>query len=167
MVRSFGLILLCCLGTAVHADQVVVSGGVVAISRDDCARRIQHHPGPGVAYQSGMDVHGKPVAPADLDGNERLNLIPDKLQFDVRINPMNYAQGQKAAIPSTPASPSAGTTGATVTPQMQQGMYANTSMPVAHVEVDPKTGVTMLNDKPLTAAQDKALLDACGKAGFR
>lgn len=39
------------------------------LNRDDCRNLVVHLPAPGVAYRPGVDVHGKPVAPADLGGS--------------------------------------------------------------------------------------------------
>ena len=50
----------------------------IAVARSDCELAVRYVPPPGVAYQPGVDVHGKPVAPADLDGNQRLQL-PDTI----------------------------------------------------------------------------------------
>jgi len=41
----------------------------------DCAQLVRHVPAPDVAYRPGVDVHGRPVAPADLDAAEVT--IPD------------------------------------------------------------------------------------------
>lgn len=42
---------------------------VVVVGRTTCRALTAHQPAPGVAYQPGVDVHGKPVAPADLPSN--------------------------------------------------------------------------------------------------
>ncbi len=39
---------------------------IVVVGRDTCRALAAHHPAPGVAYTPGVDVHGRPVAPADL-----------------------------------------------------------------------------------------------------
>jgi hypothetical protein len=146
MVRSGVLVLMLMAGQTALADQVTVTGGTVYVTKSDCAALVQHHPAADVTYQPGTDVHGKYVAPADLPGNDLSNLVPDKIHFDVRVNPLTYSQGQAAAQPER---------------------YSNTAMPVAHVEVDLKSGQATLNGKPLTGTQDKALLEACRKAGLR
>src|SRR5215471_2846074 len=59
----------------------------IAIARSDCELAVRYVPPPGVAYQPGVDVHGKPVAPADLDGGHRLQLpetIPVVITDDLR-----------------------------------------------------------------------------------
>lgn len=55
---------------------VTAAGGeeLVRIGREDCLRLQRHVPDANVAYKPGMDVRGKPVAPADLGGGAQLNL---------------------------------------------------------------------------------------------
>lgn len=135
---------------AALADQVTVTGGTVYVTKSDCAQLVAHHPAPGVAYQPGVDVHGKYVAPADLPGTDATGLVPGGIHFDITVNPMAYAG----------RSGSSTTTG-------QAGKYPNTAAPVAHVDVDLASGEARLNGQPLTPAQDKALFEACHKAGLR
>jgi hypothetical protein len=59
----------------------------VAIARSDCELALRYVEPPGVDYQSGVDVHGHPVAPADLDEQHRLQLpesIPVFITDDMR-----------------------------------------------------------------------------------
>jgi hypothetical protein len=63
----------------------------VTVSKQDCSRLIHHQPAPNVAYQPGVDVHGKKVASADLEGSgNSIKLLPEVLQFNVNINPVDY-----------------------------------------------------------------------------
>ncbi len=71
----------------------------VAITRADCARLVAHVPGPDVAYQPGVDVYGREVAPADLGGAPRIELpetilidieIDLQARFDIPIDPTQY-----------------------------------------------------------------------------
>lgn len=129
------------------ADQVTITGGTVYVTRQDCTQLVQHHPAPDVAYQPGVDVHGKYVPPADLPGNDYSNLVPDKVQFEVMVNPLSYGDQAGAAAPG--------------------GRYGNTALPVAHVEVDLRSGAVSLNGKPIASQQEQVLLEACRKAGIR
>ncbi|PKU25823.1 hypothetical protein [Telmatospirillum siberiense] len=137
------------------ADPVGVSGAGVYVTRSDCMALVRHHPSPDVAYQPGTDVHGKYVAPADLPADNGGFTLPDKVQFDLKINPMDYVKGQQSGSSST-----SGTT-------TSSSKYANTAMPVARISVDLKTGQTSLNGRPLEGEQDLYVLEACRKAGFR
>lgn len=56
----------------------------VAISRRDCERLVRHEPAPDVAYQAGVDVHGRPVAPADLGGGAQIEL-PDVIYIPIEV----------------------------------------------------------------------------------
>jgi hypothetical protein len=146
MIRR-SILLMVLLGPSIAlADPVGVSGASVYVTKSDCMALVRHHPSADATYQPGTDVHGKYVAPADLPGSNAGITLPDKVQFDLKINPMNYAQGQQNAV---------------------SGKYANTALTVAHISVDLKTGQTLLNGKPLDGEQDQYILDACYKAGFR
>jgi hypothetical protein len=56
----------------------------IAISRQDCQRLVDHEPAPDVAYQPGVDVHGRPVAPADLGGGQQIQL-PDVIYIPIEV----------------------------------------------------------------------------------
>ena len=57
----------------------------VTITRADCARLVEHVPGPDVAYQPGVDVYGRDVAPADLGGAPRIEL-PETIVIDIEVD---------------------------------------------------------------------------------
>jgi hypothetical protein len=56
----------------------------VAISERDCERLVKHEPAPDVTYQPGVDVHGRPVAPADLNGGNQIEL-PDVIYIPIEV----------------------------------------------------------------------------------
>jgi len=62
----------------------------ISVSGDACAAVAHLNDAPGVAYQPGVDVHGKAVAPADLPGsrnealNEQLSGFPIKITVDLQ-----------------------------------------------------------------------------------
>jgi len=56
----------------------------IAISRKDCDRLVNHEPAPDVTYQPGVDVHGRPVAPADLGGGQQIQL-PDVIYIPIEV----------------------------------------------------------------------------------
>ena len=59
----------------------------IAIARSDCELAVRYVAPPGVAYQPGVDVNGRPVAPADVDSDHRLKLrdsIPVIISDDLR-----------------------------------------------------------------------------------
>ncbi len=57
----------------------------VAITRADCARLVEHVPGPDMAYRPGVDVYGQEVAPADLGGALRIEL-PETVLIDIEVD---------------------------------------------------------------------------------
>jgi hypothetical protein len=144
----FDMIFVLALSGAAWAESVDVSGQPVYVTRNDCAALTKYHQPPGVAYQPGVDVHGKSVAPADLDsGTQNLNLGHDRVQFNLQINPLTYGAN-------------------TSTLGGNQARFGNTAMPVARVTVDLKTGETLINGQPLDGQQDRIVLEACRKAGI-
>ncbi len=69
----------------------------VTITRADCARLVKHVPGPDVAYRPGVDVYGREVAPADLNGAPRIEL-PETILIDIEIDLL-----RRFGIPANPA----------------------------------------------------------------
>lgn len=57
----------------------------IRISRADCSKLVRHVPDSSVAYQPGVDVRGRKVAPADLDGGFQVD-PPDEFTFDIEID---------------------------------------------------------------------------------
>jgi len=57
----------------------------IAIARSDCELAVRYVTPPGVDYQPGVDVNGRPVAPADLDDGRRLQL-PESIPVFITDN---------------------------------------------------------------------------------
>ncbi len=114
------------------------------VTRQDCRQLVAHHPDPGVEYKPGVDVRGKYVAPADLPNQANFNL-PDKIEFDLRLNPLAYAPQSGA-----PA-----------------GAFQNTATNLGHVEMDLGSGKAKLNGHTLDDEQTSIVTEACRKAGYR
>jgi hypothetical protein len=91
--RVFRTITLTRIGGLLGAAATVAFGSpsaalaqsVVIISRGDCARLTVHQPAPDVAYQPGVDVQGRPVAPADLPGSNPPIAMPDEIAIDITV----------------------------------------------------------------------------------
>jgi hypothetical protein len=66
----------------------------IAITRQDCQYLVRHQPAPDVAYQPGVDVHGNPVAPADLNGGAQIKL-PETIYIPIEVD-----IGQRYHIPA-------------------------------------------------------------------
>jgi hypothetical protein len=50
-----------------------------------CSALVKHTPDAGVAYQPGVDVEGKPVAPADLPGAPQMQM-PQKITIPLTVS---------------------------------------------------------------------------------
>ena len=57
----------------------------IKISKRDCERVVAHRARDDVAFKPGVDVHGRKVKPADLDGRVPLKL-PTELTIDIGID---------------------------------------------------------------------------------
>ena len=97
--------ILALVGGQAQAQQVLSPLAThVVISGQDCQRLVRHVPAPDVAYKPGVDVHGKPVAPADLPGSAGGYQLPDHIEFNYTINPVNYGQTKALAAQASAAS---------------------------------------------------------------
>ena len=111
----------------------------IAISRKDCERLVNHEPAPDVTYQPGVDVHGRPVVPADLGGGQQIQL-PDVIYI-----PIEVLIQDKFGIPANSV------------------LYDATAL-VGVVEV--RGNQVYFEDQPLTDPEIVALEQACRDRGF-
>ena len=58
---------------------------VVTISKIDCGRLVKHQPAADVAYQPGIDVNGRPVAPADLGDGIQI-AVPEVIRIPIEVD---------------------------------------------------------------------------------
>jgi hypothetical protein len=93
-----------------------------------------------VAYQPGVDVHGKAVAPADLARDDDPG-VPQKISIDL-----------KALLGQVPGNNA---------PTLLGQSYVNTGQ----VSIDLNDGSVSLNGQKIGAEADAAIADACRKAG--
>lgn len=144
------VVLLVVLISSVSQAQQVLSplATRVVISKQDCQRAIQHIPSADVAYKAGVDVHGKPVVPADLPSNGGGIKLPDQIEFKYKINPTNFASTATQA-----ASQSQLTTG------------NNSQMTVATIKYDLASGLLTVNGKPLSGTDQQGIAEECRKNG--
>lgn len=56
----------------------------VAITRQDCDRLVKYQEPAGVEYQPGVNSHGEPVAPADVNGGVQLQL-PNTIVIPIEV----------------------------------------------------------------------------------
>ncbi len=67
---------------------VALDNPVVTISKTDCDRLVAHRPAPDVAYQPGVDVNGRSVAPADLNGGIQI-AVPETIRIPIEVDLFN------------------------------------------------------------------------------
>jgi hypothetical protein len=111
----------------------------IAISQHDCERLVRHEPAPDVAYQPNVDVHGRPVVPADLGGRQLE--LPDVIYI-----PIEVLLQDKYGIPANSV------------------LYDATAL-VGVVSV--RGSEVYFEDQPLTDPEIAALEQACRDRGFR
>jgi hypothetical protein len=64
-----------------------------------CRALVKHVPAADVAYQPGVDVHGKPVVPADVPGSPPMQL-PDQIKIPLTLNLAKTLNLNTAAYPA-------------------------------------------------------------------
>ena len=61
----------------------------VTMTATDCRRLVRHHGQQEADYKPGVDVYGRKVAPADVEGTPRIN-IPEEITFDLTASLTKY-----------------------------------------------------------------------------
>jgi len=90
-----GFVALFMVCSQAAAEDSSVAGGAPVVTQKDCRALATYRPAQGVDYQPGVDVNGHYVAPADLPGGSTYTL-PAKVEFNVTINPIGFAQRNAA-----------------------------------------------------------------------
>ena len=62
----------------------------VKVSARDCRKLVQHQARSNVNYKPGVDVRGRKVVGADLEGGHKLKL-PSTVEFNIGFNPLKGA----------------------------------------------------------------------------
>lgn len=65
-----------------------------------CQALVKHVPDADVAYQAGVDVHGKPVVPADLDGGHN-GVLPQEFSIPLTADLMSFLNLDSSALPAS------------------------------------------------------------------
>ncbi|HSR56410.1 MAG TPA: hypothetical protein VLN73_09205 [Alphaproteobacteria bacterium] len=112
-------------------------GVTLTVTRADCSRLVAHVPDPGVAYQPGVDVRGRPVAPADLGGGPALEL-PDEVYVPVTLDML-----ARYGLPAN------------------SKLYKLDDTLIGTARIRVKDGRAWFNGVPLGTAEDHALARAC------
>jgi hypothetical protein len=71
--------------TALLASAPALAAETMTISTADCRRLVAHAPRADVTYQAGVDVRGKPVVPADVNGGATLDL-PAFIEIPITVD---------------------------------------------------------------------------------
>lgn len=82
------------LAVAVVMGGTAIAGTKVKMSGRDCKRLVQHQARSDVNYKPGVDVRGRKVVSADVDGGMKLKL-PSTVEFDISFNPLKGAAATK------------------------------------------------------------------------
>lgn len=106
-----------------------------------CQGLVQHTPGADVAYQPGVDVHGRSVAPADLGGGAP-SLLPAKINIPLTVSLAKVLNLDPTQYPTN-----------------QLGPGTEAQLGTLTVEGNHVT----LNGQPLTNAQQDNLAVVCMK----
>lgn len=137
--------LAVCGGPALAQQDAASQPVRIVITKTDCSRLIRHVPAPDVAYQPGVDVKGRAVAPADMPGSGAdaiPGLLPDVLEIPLTIKPMQGATYAKRGSGDSQAT-------------------------LGTVRYDMNKGTFTFNDRPLTSPEQEELSRACQKRGVR
>lgn len=80
------LALLLAAAPDVGSQEAGASGGLL-VSYEDCRRLTRYVPNGDAEYRPGVDVHGRPVAPADVDGGAGAVELPSSFTFYLDFAP--------------------------------------------------------------------------------
>jgi hypothetical protein len=77
-------------GAAIGITVCQAAERTIAVARSDCRLAIEQVAAPGVEYQPGIDVHGAPVAPADVE--EPDVVLPDVIPISISADLVDQFQ---------------------------------------------------------------------------
>ena len=141
----------------------------VVITRGECQRLVRHVPAADVAYAPGVDVRGKPVAPADIGGGYDYMQPPEEIAFDLRVDLRNFlggpeadAQAASAALAAADKAATAASAAAAAATEAETASAANpanaalaAAAAAARIAADAATAAVAAGDKS-AAAQSAA-----------
>ncbi len=106
----------------------------VAITDADCARIVNYVSPPDVAYKPGVDVYGRPVAPADLNPQPQIGNQPITIDITADLH--------KYGVPTS-------------SPLLLPGAH------LGQITVEDNGRRVYFNGQPLGDTEEKAIADAC------
>jgi hypothetical protein len=71
-------------GCLIALGSVLPAAADIAVTRQDCDRMVKYQEPPGVEYQPGVDAHGEPVVPADINGGYNIKL-PETIVIPIEL----------------------------------------------------------------------------------
>jgi len=129
------------------AVPVLADERTVTVTKQTCARLVEHEPGADVAYEGGVDVRGNEVAPAELGGGHDLKL-PDTIGIPITVELFETG---------TPSGDAAD--GDSEVPVEDAGFSGDAE--VGTVDVDLETGRATFNGRPITSRAQHVLAERC------
>ncbi|MCG8492521.1 MAG: hypothetical protein MI743_12955 [Sneathiellales bacterium] len=109
----------------------------VTITKENCSRIEKHVAASDVAYKPGVDVHGRPVVSADLDGVNRIRL-PDEIVIDLSLPLQDLLSSPPERL-------------------------KNADVRVGEITYNMKTGKMLFNGQELADPAMHALAEECAK----
>jgi len=129
-MRIFTTLFAICAAMSVQAAEK----SSITITKSDCILLVEHVPSADVAYQPGVDVRGRKVAPADVEASPNLtDIVPEVLEFSIALNPLKGGAAR----------------------------FGETSLEVGRVSFDMKKRRATFNGKPLTRAETRRISKKC------
>lgn len=122
------------LGAVILLGPGSAGAQTVSITDRDCARIVHYSAPPDVAYQPGVDVHGRPVAPADLNPQPQVGNQPITIDITADLH--------KYGVPLT-------------SPLLLPGAR------LGQVTVEDNGRRVYFNGQTLGDTEEKAIADAC------
>ena len=157
-MRVFSSLLTAALFAAAFVPASHAHADTVAMSTADCQRLVTHIPAPDVEYKPGVDVHGKAVVPADLNGGSTIAL-PQSIDINIGVNLARRLTPQATQTAPANATTSANATASTNAASPFSGVRPYAYAPLGTVTI--KGNDVYWNGTMIGAADEAELITAC------
>jgi hypothetical protein len=97
-ILALPLLALLFAATPEVGSQEAGSQGGVLVSYEDCRRMTRYVPADDADYRPGVDVYGRPVASADLDGGAGAVELPRTVTFYLEFAPFETEEDGEPAL---------------------------------------------------------------------
>ena len=106
------------------------------MDRATCRALVRHHPDPGVTYQPGVDIKGRPVVPADLSPQRAFGpLLPEEVVLALPL--YGFA------------------------PRIRSRGLGRSDVVVGRITLDPQSGDVLFHGRPLDDSQRQKVAVLC------